>query len=129
MDVDKPFRKLQKDVERELGEDYKFDDRKLYVLPSEEKYDVIPELINGKNVADFIDPEILEKLEELEREEELREAAGVYDEEIDDLDSEEEETKKLAEEYVQFVFVFLPLMYTGVFLVCAMHEKTLAPCH
>ena len=98
MDVDKPFKKLQKDYERELGEDYKFDDKKLYVLPGEQKYDVIPELIDGKNIADFIDPEILEKLEALEREEELREAAGVYDEEVDDLDSEEEETQKLAEE-------------------------------
>lgn len=25
----------------------------------EEKYDVIPEIWNGKNIADFIDPEIM----------------------------------------------------------------------
>merc|ERR1711993_217568 len=56
------------------------------------------ELLDGKNVADYIDPDIFEKLEALEREEELREAAGVYDEEVDDLDSEEEENQKLAEE-------------------------------
>ena len=101
MDVDKQYKKLQKDYEKELGDEYKFDDKKLYVLQPEEKYDVIPELINGKNIADFIDPEILAKLDELEREEELREAAGVYDSDIDDLNSEEEETQKLAGEYVK----------------------------
>ena len=32
-----------------------------YLLANEEwKYDPIPELIDGKNIADFIDPEILE---------------------------------------------------------------------
>eukprot|EP00794_Sanderia_malayensis_P003128 gene3128-3596_t len=98
MDVDKSQRKLQKDLQKELGEDYNFDHQKLYVMGEDEKYDVIPELFNGKNIADFIDPEIMERLEELEREEELRESAGVYDEEVDDMDSEEEETQKLAEE-------------------------------
>lgn len=98
MDIDKPYKKLQKEYEKELGDDYRFDDKKLYVVPDTEKYDIIPELINGKNIADFIDPEILEKLDALEREEELREGAGVYDEDIDDMDSEEEETQKLAEE-------------------------------
>lgn len=32
--------------------------------------------MDGKNVADFIDPDIMDRLEELEREEEAREAAG-----------------------------------------------------
>ena len=100
MDVDKPYRKLQKEYERELGEDYKFDDKKLYMMSNDQKYDIIPELLDGKNVADYIDQDIFEKLEALEREEELREAAGVYDEEVDDLDSEEEENQRLAEEYV-----------------------------
>jgi len=98
MNVDKPYRKLQKEYERELGDDYKFDDKKLYMVANDQKYDIIPELLDGKNVADYIDPDIFEKLEALEREEELREAAGVYDEEIDDLDSEEEENRKLADE-------------------------------
>ena len=31
------------------------------------KQDIIPEIMDGKNVADFIDPEKLEKLEALER--------------------------------------------------------------
>lgn len=39
--------------------------------------------MNGKNIADFIDPDIAEKLEALEREEEKLEAEGFYDSEED----------------------------------------------
>lgn len=50
--------------------------REKYLLASEEwKFDAIPEIIDGKNIADYIDPDILERLDELEREEEEREAA------------------------------------------------------
>ena len=35
--------------------------------------------MDGKNIADFIDPDIAEKLEALEREEETLEAEGFYD--------------------------------------------------
>ena len=42
------------------------------------KGDAIPEIMDGKNVADFIDPDIAEKLEALEREEERLEAEGFY---------------------------------------------------
>lgn len=45
----------------------------------EEKNDVLPEVINGHNIADYIDPDIFKKLESLEKEEELREEAGFYD--------------------------------------------------
>lgn len=38
----------------------------------------MPEFFNGKNVADFIDPDIEAKLEALEREEEALEAQGFY---------------------------------------------------
>lgn len=47
------------------------------------KEDVIPEIMDGKNVADFIDPDIAEKLEALEREEERLQAEGFYDSEED----------------------------------------------
>lgn len=47
------------------------------------KEDIIPEVMNGKNIADFIDPDIAEKLEALEREEEKLEAEGFYDSEED----------------------------------------------
>ena len=43
------------------------------------KYDVVPEIMNGKNVMDFIDPDIAEKLDALEREEENLISEGYYD--------------------------------------------------
>lgn len=53
-----------------------------WILPNPEwKEDTMPEIMDGKNVADFIDPDILEKLEALEREEEKLEAEGFYDSE------------------------------------------------
>ena len=41
----------------------------------------MPEVQDGKNVADFIDPDIVAKLEALEEEEERLEAADFYDDE------------------------------------------------
>jgi nucleolar GTP-binding protein len=35
------------------------------------KYDHIPEILDGKNIGDFVDKDILEKLEALEKEEEM----------------------------------------------------------
>eukprot|EP01095_Lingulamoeba_sp_RSL-Kostka_P000569 TRINITY_DN1084_c0_g1_i3.p1 TRINITY_DN1084_c0_g1~~TRINITY_DN1084_c0_g1_i3.p1 ORF type:complete len:669 (+),score=262.39 TRINITY_DN1084_c0_g1_i3:153-2159(+) len=47
--------------------------RKNYLLKNDEwKFDNIPEFYNGKNVADFIDPDIEDLLDELEREEDER---------------------------------------------------------
>ena len=43
----------------------------------------MPEIMDGKNIADFIDPDILEKLDALEREEEKLQAEGFYDSESD----------------------------------------------
>ena len=55
-----------------------------YLLAKDEwKFDTMPEIMNGKNVADFIDPDIAEKLEALEREEEKLQAEGFYDTEED----------------------------------------------
>lgn len=42
------------------------------------KYDVMPEFYNGKNVADFVDPDIEAKLEALEREEDALAEQGFY---------------------------------------------------
>lgn len=71
-------KKLEKEIEAELGDDYVLDLKKNYDLPEEEKYDVIPELWEGHNLADYIDPEILKKLEILEAEESLRFETGMY---------------------------------------------------
>lgn len=72
-------RKLERDVVAEMGDDYFLDLKKNYLLANtEERYDNVPEIFEGRNVADYIDPDIMQRLDELEREEELREAAGVY---------------------------------------------------
>lgn len=52
------------------------------------RYDVIPELLDGKNIFDFIDPDIMKKLEDLEEEEKIRVAA--FDEEMANLNEQEE---------------------------------------
>ena len=55
-----------------------------YLLADDEwKFDTIPEIMDGKNIADFIDPDIAEKLEALEREEEKLQAEGFYESEED----------------------------------------------
>jgi len=68
-----------------------------YLLVNEDwKYDAIPEIWDGKNIADFIDPEIEERLLALEREEDELEAKGFYQSEGEMEDSDEEEIKNLA---------------------------------
>ena len=71
------------------------DYREQYTLEDDEwRFDRIPEIIDGKNIADFVDPDILKRLEELEKEEEQvvseLEAANMGEEADSDLDSEEE---------------------------------------
>lgn len=73
-------RKLEKDIEEELGDDYTLDLKKHYVtIPEEERHDIIPEFLEGHNIADYIDPDIFEKLEELERDEGMRLENGFYE--------------------------------------------------
>merc|ERR1712212_1390620 len=80
--VKKPARrKTERELELEQADEYFLDLQKNYDLPEDQKYDVIPETWNGHNIADFIDPEIMEKLDALEKEEEAREAGGYYDSE------------------------------------------------
>jgi nucleolar GTP-binding protein len=71
------------------------DYREIYDLKDESwKFDTIPEIINGKNIADFVDADILTKLEQLEREEEQivaeLEASKMGEDELSDLDEEEQ---------------------------------------
>ena len=87
-------KKLEQDIELEMGEDYFLDLKKNYKIDESERYDDIPEIIDGKNIADYIDPDIMKRLEELEREEEMREAAGVYNSEPED--EETVQTRKIA---------------------------------
>ena len=71
------------------------DYREQYDLENDDwKFDSIPEIIDGKNIADFVDPDILKKLEALEQEEDQilseMEAAKMNEEPESDLDEEEE---------------------------------------
>lgn len=78
--------KSERDLELELGDDYTLDLKKKFDLPEEEKYDIAPELWLGHNIADFVDPNIIDRLKKLEAEEERREKEGYYQ-----ITSDEEE--------------------------------------
>lgn len=70
--------RLERDMEDELGGAgvYSVDLWKRAQLKDDSwKYDVVPELFEGKNILDFVDPDIEEKLAKLEKEEELLLAA------------------------------------------------------
>ncbi|KAL1883801.1 hypothetical protein VTK73DRAFT_8337 [Phialemonium thermophilum] len=85
-------KKLARDIEEENGGAgvYNVDLRADYILKDPSwKYDKIPEVFDGKNVYDYIDPEIDAKLQALEEEEEKLEREGYYDSD-DDIDDEEE---------------------------------------
>uniref|UniRef100_A0A3P8V7X0 Nucleolar GTP-binding protein 1 n=1 Tax=Cynoglossus semilaevis TaxID=244447 RepID=A0A3P8V7X0_CYNSE len=102
MEVDTPKRKLERDLEMELGDDYILDLQKYWDLMNEdEKSDKIPEVWQGHNIADYIDPSIMRKLEELEKEEELKERAGEYDSDEESEDEEMQEIRTLAKQIRQ----------------------------
>ena len=85
--MNKNKKKTERDLEIELDVDYGMDFNKRFMLANEEeKYDVIPEHWHGHNIADYVDPDIMKKLEELEKEEELRDQSGYYN-----LESESED--------------------------------------
>lgn len=91
-----PSRKTARDLMWEHGGPgvWAPDYREKYDLEDDDwRFDAIPEIMNGKNIADFVDPDIMTKLEELEREEEQIVAelnAANMDEEESVLDEEEE---------------------------------------
>ncbi|XP_073001246.1 nucleolar GTP-binding protein 1-like [Typha latifolia] len=100
--IEKEKRKLEKDLENENGGAgvYSSNLRKHYILENDEwKEDIMPEILDGHNVYDFIDPDILQRLEELEREEGLRLEAEAEEEEfeIDGKELSPEEREALAE--------------------------------
>ena len=76
--------RLERDLEAENGGPgvYSVDIRKSYLeIDPDQKHDRVPEFFDGKNVADFIDPDIFRKLAALEEEEEKLEANGFYENE------------------------------------------------
>jgi len=87
---------LSREIEEENGGAgvYQPDYQDKYLLEDEAwKHDVVPEVLNGRNVYDFIDPEIGSKLAALEAEEEKLESQGFYasdsDEEMETSDVED----------------------------------------
>ncbi|KAJ8074913.1 Nucleolar GTP-binding protein 1 [Marasmius tenuissimus] len=100
-DKDDPSRKrLLRDAEVEEGGAgvFNINLKQDYILKNPDwKMDIMPEIMDGKNIADFIDPDIAEKLEALEREEERLEAEGFYDFDEDIPDSDEEREAEEAE--------------------------------
>ncbi|XP_044478877.1 nucleolar GTP-binding protein 1-like [Mangifera indica] len=93
-------RKTEKDLENENGGAgvYSASLRKNYILSNDEwKEDIVPEILDGHNVYDFVDPDILLRLEELEREEGFREIGEDDDFEQDGNELTPEEQEALAE--------------------------------
>ncbi|XP_052742794.1 nucleolar GTP-binding protein 1 [Bicyclus anynana] len=90
-------RKLEREIELEQGDDYVLDLQKNYSeIAEEERHDPIPEFWEGHNIADYIDPDIFDKLAELEKEEELRVAGGMYAVPKIELDETMKEIRELA---------------------------------
>lgn len=91
-------RRTEKDLQEEMGGAgvYSQDVRKLWDLKDPAwKYDIMPEIMDGHNVLDFVDPDIDARLEALEREEEeaaaAAAAAGAAMDEDNELTPEEAE--------------------------------------
>lgn len=104
-DKDDPNRpKLMRDIEEENGGAgvFNINLRDKYLLENDEwKNDRIPEYFDGKNVYDFIDPEIDAKLAALEEEEARLDAEGYYDGEEEEMDDAETEDIKYKAELIR----------------------------
>lgn len=90
--------RLERHIQAEAGADYFLDLKKKYVVASDEKYDKIPEIWEGHNIADFVDANVKEKLNRLLEEEKQRENAGFYDLDLESEDDEQKEVLKQAAE-------------------------------
>lgn len=96
-------RRLARDIEDEEGGAgvYNIDLKQKYILQKEEwKQDKIPEVFEGKNVYDFIDPDIETRLTALEKEEEKLEAEGYYDSD-DHLEDAEEASIRIKADMIR----------------------------
>lgn len=80
---------LMRDIEEDNGGAgvFNINLKEKWMLENPEwKEDKMPEVLDGKNVYDYVDPEIEAKLQALEDEEARLEAEGYYDAEEDDLE-------------------------------------------
>ncbi|KAI5190467.1 nucleolar GTP-binding protein [Nematocida sp. AWRm77] len=85
-------KQLRQEAE-EQGKRFFSDLNKEYFVRPEWKYDSIPEILNGKNISDFVDIDIEAKLQKLEEEEDYY-LQEVYGKEYALLDKEEREKKQ-----------------------------------
>ena len=93
-------RKLERDIEEENGGAgvYNIDLKKTYDLADDEwKHDKIPEVWHGKNIYDFVDPDIEAKLATLEEEEEKLQEDGYYDSDESVEDAEDADIRMKAD--------------------------------
>jgi nucleolar GTP-binding protein len=98
---DSSRRMLARDVEELNGGAgvFSVDLKADYILENPEwKHDKIPEVFDGKNVADWIDPDIDARLAELEDEEERLNTEGFYNEDEEPYGSEDERIMGMAEQ-------------------------------
>ena len=100
-DPEDPNRRvLARDIEGENGGAgvFNINLKDFYKLENDEwKADTMPEMLDGKNVYDFLDEDIAAKLKALEEEEERLEAEGFYDSESEIEDEDKEEIQEKAE--------------------------------
>merc|ERR1711957_293504 len=98
-DVDKLEKKIKHNRVKELIEAnggigvFSISDREHFMLEKPEwKNDIWPEIMDGKNVFDYVDPDILSKLEKLEQEEEdyLKSVENKMDEDDESSDLSED---------------------------------------
>jgi len=98
--TDPERRTLARDIEEANGGAgvFNVDLRKDYLLDDPSwNQDRVPEIFDGKNVYDYIDPDIDAKLQALEDEEERLEKEGFYESEEEMADESEEEVLQKAE--------------------------------
>lgn len=100
-DVEDPNRRrLARDIEAENGGAgvFNINLKDKYLLDDDEwKNDIMPEVLDGKNVYDFLDADIAAKLQALEEEEERLEAEGFYDSDSEIEDEEVDEIREKAQ--------------------------------
>ena len=97
-DPDRP--RLARDIEEANGGAgvYNVNLKDQYLLDEDDwKYDRVPEVFDGKNVYDYIDPDIDIKLAALEEEDETLEADGYYNFDTDIETAEDNETRLKAD--------------------------------
>lgn len=91
-------KKTERDIEIEQGDDYYLELQKHWDLANpEHQFDKIPEILNGKNISDYIDPEIDAKIAALMLEEDERIKSGFYELDNEEEDLETQELRKLGQ--------------------------------